>query len=270
MTTGEGGIFVTSDSALFERVLTHSDHGRARGQTRQFWADTIGFKYKMSNLQAAAGVGQMERIDELLARRREIFPRYREGLAGRNEIVLSSEPEVTRNGFWMPTALFDRETGVTREKLQAAFAAENIDARVFFWPLSGLPGFQSVSGNVHAYDLPGRAINLPGYHDMTDDDIDRVIDVLLNVTVPKQSSRRALPKRSGEFHQHVVPPIVSYRWHNAGRHAFSDLKADALFRRITMDQAQDNYKVSRSCPSPRHAGATTVAAAAAARDGGGR
>jgi len=182
VTTGEGGIFVTGDDALYERVLTLSNHGRARGQARQFWADMVGFKYKMSNLQAAIGVGQMERIDELLARKREIFRRYQIGLAGRNGIMLNPEPEGTRNGFWMPTAVFARETRVTREQLQAAFAAENIDARVFFWPLSGLPCFQSVPGNVNAYDLPGRAINLPSHHDMTNEDIDRVIAVLTGIT----------------------------------------------------------------------------------------
>jgi perosamine synthetase len=62
ITTGEGGIFVTNDDALYERALTLSNHGRARGETRQFWPATIGFKYKMSNLQAAIGCGQLERI----------------------------------------------------------------------------------------------------------------------------------------------------------------------------------------------------------------
>jgi perosamine synthetase len=80
----------------------------------------------------------------------------------------------------MPTAVFAPETGVTRERLQAAFAAANIDARVFFWPLSSLPPFQSAPANANAYDLPGRAINLPSYHDMTDGEIERVADVLIS------------------------------------------------------------------------------------------
>ena len=177
VTTGEGGMFVTSDEALYEAVLALSFHGRARGATRQFWPSTIGFKYKMSNVQAAIGVGQMERIDELLTRKRQIFERY-QCLSGYHGIKMNPEPEGTRNGFWMPTVVFPRDSGVTREKLLAAFVAENIDARVFFWPLSALPFFQPVLTNINAYDLPGRAINLPSYHDMTDDDISRVIDVL--------------------------------------------------------------------------------------------
>ncbi|MCR4298355.1 MAG: DegT/DnrJ/EryC1/StrS family aminotransferase, partial [Gallionella sp.] len=76
LTTGEGGMFVTNDDALYERVLALSNHGRARGQTKQFWPDMVGFKYKMSNIQAAIGCAQMERIDELVAGKRRIFTYY--------------------------------------------------------------------------------------------------------------------------------------------------------------------------------------------------
>ena len=68
--------------ALFERVLTLSNHGRARGQTRQFWPDAVGFKYKMSNIQAAIGCAQLERIEQLIARKRAILAGYRARLAG--------------------------------------------------------------------------------------------------------------------------------------------------------------------------------------------
>lgn len=177
VTTGEGGMFVTQDDALYERVLTLSNHGRARGQTRQFWPDMVGFKYKMSNIQAAIGCAQMERIDELVARKREIFHFYRDGLAGIQGVSMNPEPAGTQNGFWMPTLVFSHETGVTREKLQAAFAAENIDARVFFWPLSSLPPFSEPAGwSATANDLPGRAINLPSYHDLAQGDLQRVAE----------------------------------------------------------------------------------------------
>ncbi|WP_104668076.1 DegT/DnrJ/EryC1/StrS family aminotransferase [Ensifer adhaerens] len=178
VTTGEGGMFVTSDEKLYEKVLTLSNHGRARGQKKQFWPDEIGFKYKMSNLQAAIGLAQIERVGELVDRKRAIFYAYQEQLKGVNAVAMNPEPEGTKNGFWMPTVVFAPETGVTRETLQDAFAAENIDARVFFWPLSSLPPFEEVPVNTNAYDLPGRAINLPSYHDMTPDEIGRVVEVL--------------------------------------------------------------------------------------------
>jgi perosamine synthetase len=178
VTTGEGGMFVTNDDVLFEKVLTLSNHGRARGQTKQFWPDVVGFKYKMSNVQAAIGCGQLERLDELVGRKRAILRRYRELLAGCAAISMNAEPPGTVNGAWMPTVVFGRETGVTRERLQAAFAAADIDARVFFHPLSSLPMFGSQAGAPHAADIVRRAINLPSYHDMTDDDQRRVAAVV--------------------------------------------------------------------------------------------
>jgi perosamine synthetase len=178
LTTGEGGMFVTSDPALYERVLTLSNHGRARGQTKQFWPDEVGFKYKMSNLQAAIGLAQVERIEDLISRKRAILAAYRSRLERHQGLSLNPEPPGTDIGSWMPTVVFDQDLGVTREALQDAFKAADIDARVFFHPLSALPMFEKVPENAHAWDIPGRAINLPSYHDMTDREIDRVTAVI--------------------------------------------------------------------------------------------
>ncbi|WP_248802276.1 DegT/DnrJ/EryC1/StrS family aminotransferase [Pseudomonas sp. MWU13-2100] len=182
MTTGEGGIFVTSDRALYERVLTLSNHGRVSGSKRQFWPDFIGFKYKMSNLQAAIGCAQVERLEELIARKRAIFDRYASGLLDIPMLSMNPQPEHSRNGYWMPTVVFDVGTGVTREILIESFQAADIDARVFFWPLSSLPMFcdKPVVTPI-AFSLSERAINLPSYHDMSDADQQRVIDVIRGV-----------------------------------------------------------------------------------------
>jgi perosamine synthetase len=184
ITTGEGGMFVTNDPDLYEHVLTLSNHGRARGQTKQFWPEMMGFKYKMSNIQAAIGCAQMERIEELVKRKREILQYYRERLEALPGVKMNPEPPATLNGAWMPTAVFEAETGITCEKLLAAFAAENIDARVFFHPLSGLPMFEGHPQNLFAWDIPGRAINLPSYHDMGFVNMDRVIGVLKVIDHP--------------------------------------------------------------------------------------
>lgn len=183
LTTGEGGIFVTNDADLFERVLTLSNHGRARGQTKQFWPDIVGFKYKMSNIQAAIGCGQMERIDELITRKRDILSAYKSRFQDFSFIHMNPEPENTINGAWMPTLVFQPDTGITREKLQTAFAYKNIDARVFFWPLSSLSMFDSIQANVLAWSLPERAINLPSYHDISEEDIERVVQVVKSLVV---------------------------------------------------------------------------------------
>jgi perosamine synthetase len=179
ITTGEGGAFVTNDSALYERVLTLSNHGRKRGETRQFWPERIGYKYKISNLQAAIGLAQVERVDELVARKRAIFDRYAEAFRDL-PLSMNPEPEDTVNGYWMPSIVVDADVPFDRNVLLASFKEQNIDGRVFFWPLSSQPMFKPVAGNHKAYSLYARAINLPSYHDMTDDDFLRVITVVTN------------------------------------------------------------------------------------------
>lgn len=172
-TAGEGGIFVTDDDALYERVLTLSNHGRARGETRQFWPERVGYKYKMSNLQAAIGCAQVERAEELIAGKRRIFEGYARHLSGL-PLQLNPEPPGTRNGYWMPTLVVDAGVPFEREALLARFKADNIDGRVFFWPLSSLPMFQPRPQHRVSHSLARRALNLPSYHDMSDADIDRV------------------------------------------------------------------------------------------------
>ena len=180
LTTGEGGMFVTNDDTLYEHVLTLSNHGRARGQTKQFWADMVGFKYKMSNVQAAIGCAQLERVEELVARKREIMHAYREAFADIPEISMNPEPPGTVNGCWMPTVVFDVKTGVTRERLLEAFKAEHIDARVFFWPLSGLPMLKPTTNTNVCHDISHRALNLPSYHDISPSDLRRVSECVID------------------------------------------------------------------------------------------
>jgi len=188
ITTGEGGMFVTNVADLYETVLTLSNHGRARGQTKQFWPDIVGFKYKISNIQAAIGCAQMERIEKLINRKREILKYYRERIEVLPGVKMNPEPAGTVNGAWMPTVVFDAETGVTREKLQVAFAAGNIDARVFFHPLSSLPMFEDALQNRFARDIPGRAINLPSFHDITWTEQNCVADVIHRVLMGKRDA----------------------------------------------------------------------------------
>lgn len=180
LTTGEGGMLLTDDPALYETASTLANHGRARGESRQFWPEVIGYKYKMSNLQAAIGCAQLERIDDLVRRKRSILHKYKSLLADFSELSLNPEPPHVTHGAWMPNVVFDRRTGITRNDLLTAFGEASVDARVFFYPLSSLPMFGGRAANETAADIAERAINLPSYHDMTDDDQERVARVLSN------------------------------------------------------------------------------------------
>ena len=178
ITTGEGGVFVTDDALLYERVLTLSNHGRVRGEPRQFWPAVVGYKYKMSNVQAAIGCAQLERIDELIAGKRRVFEYYRNAL-GDLALTMNPEPEAATNGYWMPTIVANRGIDFDRTALLAAFNADNIDARVFFWPLSCLPMFAPCPSHTVSHSLSERALNLPSYHDLEASDMDRVVRLLL-------------------------------------------------------------------------------------------
>jgi len=173
VTTGEGGMFVTDDAELYESVLTLSNHGRARGQTKQFWPDLVGFKYKMSNIQAAIGCAQMERIDDLIMQKRRVFASYKNKLASL-PVILNPEKPNTINGYWMPSLIVNDGVPFDRENLIAALQAENIDCRVFFWPLSMLPMFDLKPENENCFRLYNRAINLPSYNDLTEQEISLV------------------------------------------------------------------------------------------------
>lgn len=183
LTTGEGGMFVTSDPELFERVLTLNNHGRARGESRQFWSERVGFKYKMSNIQAAIGCAQLERIHELVGKKRAIFDWYKAALTPLAAVSqMNVEHAGTVNGYWMPTLVFDKHAGFDREALLRKFKDENIDGRVFFWPLS-LLAVDGIPTDVHtpvAHDISPRSINLPSYHDMGPAEVERVANVLLS------------------------------------------------------------------------------------------
>jgi len=174
ITTGEGGMFVTNDDAIYEKAFTLSNHGRASSQSRQFWPDMVGFKYKMSNIQAAIGYAQMERIDDLIASKRRIFSYYAEQFRDL-PLRMNPEPVGTINGYWMPSIVVNEGVPFDREALLTAFKKDNIDGRVFFWPLSMLPMFKEKFQNVVSYGLYDRAINLPTYHDLTDVEMARVV-----------------------------------------------------------------------------------------------
>ena len=103
----------------------------------------------MSSMQAALGLAQLERIDELVAQKRRIFEWYREELAGIAGLGLNKEPEGTKNGYWMVTATFDERFDLPKTALMAAMRADGIDTRPFFYPLSSLPAFQSQGGEAH-------------------------------------------------------------------------------------------------------------------------
>lgn len=183
LTTGEGGMLVLDDDAILARVLQLRDHGRAPGDT-MFFNEEVGWKYKMSSMQAALGLAQLERVDELVARKREIFSWYREALQGWNGVSLNPDVEGLHNSYWMSTIVLDTRLGITKEELIPRLKAEGVDARPFFYPLSAIPAFRDTPqakvarANRIAYEVSASGINLPSALSLTKEDVQQVVAVL--------------------------------------------------------------------------------------------
>ncbi|MEA2235599.1 MAG: perosamine synthetase [Thermoanaerobaculia bacterium] len=198
LTTGEGGMLVTDDEQLFGRASVLRDHGRAPGDT-MFFNREVAFKYKMSSMQAALGLAQLERVDELVDRKREIFQWYREKLADRPELTLNDEAPGTKNAYWMITVIVDPELGVSKEELIHQLREADIDTRPFFHPLSSIPayaGSPSAIGarerNPVAYRIAPYGVNLPSGLNLTKEDVLRVCEVLVDAVEALRGPSAAL------------------------------------------------------------------------------
>ena len=177
LTTGEGGMLVTDREDVYRRVLSLRDHGRTPGDTG-FFNEEVAFKYRMSSLQAALGLAQLERAADLVARKREIFGWYRSELADVPCLTLNAEPVGTINSYWMSTLVWDRTLGLNKAEMIRTLKERGIDTRPFFHPLSSLPAYAAAASsqiaqrdNVHAYRVSPCGINLPSSFRITRDEV---------------------------------------------------------------------------------------------------
>ncbi len=196
LTTGEGGMLVTNREELWKRIQFLRDHGRAPGD-RMFYNTEVAWKYKMSSLQAALGLAQLERIDELVARKREIFGWYAARLRDVPGITLNHEPPGVQNVYWMVTAIVDPALGIAKEDLMSALLERGIDTRPFFHPLSSLPAYrdcpstkQAQERNGVSYRIGRCGINLPSGFNVTEAVADRVATELRDI-IQKGVGKRA-------------------------------------------------------------------------------
>jgi perosamine synthetase len=162
LTTGEGGMLVTDDEQIHKRVLFLRDHGRAPGE-KMFWNAEVAFKYRMTALQAALGLAQLERVDELVGKKRQIFDWYREELGDVPGITLNAEPAGVTNSYWMVTAILPSRPGNEKETLIRRLAERAIDLRPFFYPLSTIPAYEAIPAAAVARREHGRAHEISRY-----------------------------------------------------------------------------------------------------------
>ena len=187
LTTGEGGMLLTNHEDIYRRSLFLRDHGRNPGD-KMFWNTEVAYKYKMTSMQAALGLAQIERIDELVERKRQIFDWYRSELRNIQGITLNYEAHNTKNTYWMVTVVIAEKFGLKKEELMDSMSEKGIDCRPFFYPLSSIPAYQDLEQakqarqrNRNAYKISPYGINLPCGMNMTKEKVGYVCDILKSV-----------------------------------------------------------------------------------------
>jgi perosamine synthetase len=175
ITTGEGGMVVTDDDALAERVRLY--RGQGMDPQRRYWFPVIGYNYRMTSLVAAVGVAQLEQIGTFLAQRREIARWYREELGAIEGIRWQVDRPQAQDACWMFTALLP-ETGSTVEELAATMELHGIETRPVFAPMHTLPPYRENSVYPVAESIARRGITLPTWAGLTRDDVRRVCAAL--------------------------------------------------------------------------------------------
>jgi perosamine synthetase len=162
ITTGEGGMCLTDDNLLAEKMRVLRDHGMNPG--RKYWHDSVGFNYRMTNMQAAVGVAQMAKIDRFIARKIQIAGWYREDLAdlAEDEIILCHPcAEWAKCVYWMFSILVEQKAEVARDELIGRLASRGIESRPMFFCLHQMPPYSSNGVFPVAERLSRTGINLP-------------------------------------------------------------------------------------------------------------
>lgn len=164
ITSGEGGMITTDNEGLFNKAKKLRDH--AMSKNKRYWHEDVGYNYRMTNLQAALGVAQLERIEEFLLKKKEIFEWYKENLNGFPNIKLNARKEGYTNIYWMVCVEIVGFSEKQRDNLISLLRSKNIDCRPFFYPVSDMPMY--VAGNTPiAHKASQAGLNLPSYFELT-------------------------------------------------------------------------------------------------------
>ncbi len=177
LVTGEGGALVTNDKNFYDRAYYYWDHCRDNSQV--LFNTGIGVKYKMSNIQAALGLAQVERADEIINKRREIFFWYREGLGNIPGLRLNAERDDVFNNYYVPTIVLEGKFKMNQAELMAYMDKHGVRNRPFFRCISKFPMFKPARTPV-ADHLAANGINLPCASKLTREDVDYAAAVVRN------------------------------------------------------------------------------------------
>jgi len=179
LTCGEGGMVVTSDPALARKI--RQIKGQGQDFDRRYWFPIVGYNYRMTNIQAAIGLAQLEQFERHLAARDQIAAWYEAELSGCAGIQLPPAVEGRRDVCWLFSVVLPEHAGAARDAVMARLRATGIDSRPFFYPCHILPPYATPESPAcpRAEWLGERGLSLPTWVGMTRDQIHRVSAALL-------------------------------------------------------------------------------------------
>lgn len=171
ITTGEGGMILFQDEKTYEKASVLRDHGMSK--QKRYWHEFVGFNYRMTNMQAAIGCAQMERIHDFIASKRKIAQEYNTLLKPLG-FQLPPEEVWATCGFWLYTTLLTDHMNVSRDELMQKFLKNGIETRPVFYPLHQMPPYVQYKGKGDlntSIDVSSRGISLPSSVDITPEEI---------------------------------------------------------------------------------------------------
>ena len=171
ITTGEGGMLTTNDQAFYLRARRLRDH--AMSPQRRYFHEERGFNYRITNLQAALGVAQLERIDDFLARRAEIMGWYHSEIAVTDHVRLNRVKNWAKSAFWMVCLEADWFDESSRDAFMQALKTRGIDSRPYFCTMSSMPMYKQARLPVSARKAQ-IGLNLPSYYELTKPEVQRI------------------------------------------------------------------------------------------------
>jgi perosamine synthetase len=169
ITTGEGGMCLTNDAELTQKMFILRDHGM--NPNKRYWHDVIGFNYRMTNIQAALGVAQLRKINSFIEKKRKIAMTYNNLLKGLPVVSLPPEMPWAKNVYWLYSILVNPQH---RDSIMAYLEKNGVETRPFFYPTHLLPPYNSGLSFKVAEDLSSRGINLPSGTTLTETQVETV------------------------------------------------------------------------------------------------
>ncbi len=175
ITCGEGGMVVTNDTTLYNRLVHYKGQGLAK--YREYWHDVVGFNYRMTNIQAAIGLAQLEQIKTFLVKKRQIAQWYNDSFSNIDQVEFHQECNNVYHSYWMCSILL--ESPEIRDDLREKLKSAGVETRPTFYPIHTMPMY-SAKYEKHkvAEDISLRGINLPSYPALEQVDVEEICNVI--------------------------------------------------------------------------------------------